>query len=257
MTEESVQSILPAFHAAWTDGQSKAAASPELLPVMLTRACVAVLPVDGAGLSLHDDDFRVPVGASDDVATAAERLQFTQGEGPCIDAAGQRRILVASTSELVDRWPSFSDELFRQTPYRGIVSVPLALTSRAYGALDLYVVDPRRMAELRLDEVSAVCGEIVDAMRVAADVRMASADAAAPGERDSAGEVLPVWLITAPAEARAFVWVAMGMVISEFNFNAGDALALLRSFAYGRGQTVDAVAADVVSGELRLSQLQA
>jgi hypothetical protein len=61
---------------------------PELLPVHLARAATTSLRVDGAGLSVHDAaGHSTPLGASDEDATTAERLQFTAGSGPCMFAA--------------------------------------------------------------------------------------------------------------------------------------------------------------------------
>lgn len=91
-------------------------AGPDLLPVRLARACVGVLGVDGAGLSVVSGAFRVPLGASDDVAALAERLQFTQGEGPCLDAAVHGRLVVAAEPELQRRWPMFPQELLTAPP---------------------------------------------------------------------------------------------------------------------------------------------
>src|SRR6185437_11302048 len=73
------------FHEAW-QAAGRQDGGLELLPVRLAQACVAVLPVSGAGISLLYDDFRVPLGASDDAASCAEQLQFTTGEGPCLQA---------------------------------------------------------------------------------------------------------------------------------------------------------------------------
>ena len=57
------------------------------MPIRLTKACVQVLPITGAGLSLFSaPTMRIPIGASDDTATAAERAQFTVAQGPCFDA---------------------------------------------------------------------------------------------------------------------------------------------------------------------------
>jgi hypothetical protein len=72
--------------AARVRGQPAELAGPELLPVRLARAAVRVLPgVAGAGISvLADPGMRVPLGASDEDAATAERLQFTVGEGPCL-----------------------------------------------------------------------------------------------------------------------------------------------------------------------------
>src|ERR1700710_712461 len=95
------------FRAAWVEGDAQTAVA-ELLPVRLARACVAVLPVSGAGLSVIDDSFRVPLGASDETATTAERLQFTTGEGPCLDAARSGRMVVTRGEEISRRWPRFA-----------------------------------------------------------------------------------------------------------------------------------------------------
>jgi hypothetical protein len=58
------------------------------LPVRLVWACARVLPVTGAGLALMTD--KGPAGtvaATDGPALELEELQFTLGEGPCVDAS--------------------------------------------------------------------------------------------------------------------------------------------------------------------------
>jgi len=62
------------------------------LPVQLLRACSDALPVTGAGLALMTE--RGPAGtlaATDGPATELEELQFTLGEGPCVDASTSGR----------------------------------------------------------------------------------------------------------------------------------------------------------------------
>ena len=81
-----VTSIAQRFQAACADVAEPELAAIELLPVLLARACARVLGVAGAGISVFADDYRVPLGASDNDASSAERLQFTLGEGPCLDA---------------------------------------------------------------------------------------------------------------------------------------------------------------------------
>ena len=61
--------------ACWEESDE---AGPARLPIRLSKACVQVLPITGAGLSLFSaPTMRIPVGASDDTATAAEGAQFT------------------------------------------------------------------------------------------------------------------------------------------------------------------------------------
>src|ERR1700712_1960277 len=143
------------FRQAWIHGDT-ATANPELLPVRLARACVAVLPVTGAGLSLLNDDFRVPLGASDDAAETAERLQFTQGEGPCLNAARSGRVVIAQAEQIEPRWPAFGEQFFQQTPFRAAISIPLPLTADQRGALDLYLNDADQVEQVSLAAVTII-----------------------------------------------------------------------------------------------------
>lgn len=119
-------------------------AGPELLPVRLMRACAKVLPVAAAGISIFSrGDHRVPLGASDDTAAFAERLQFTVGEGPCLNAHNRGRPILATEAVISERWPTFYDELVTHTPYRSITSFPVRRGLNGDAAIDLYFTDPQ------------------------------------------------------------------------------------------------------------------
>jgi hypothetical protein len=237
------------FRAAWAAHEDGEDRGPELLPMRLTQACRAVLPVDGAGLSLLDNDFRVPLGASDDVAAAAERMQFTLGEGPCLDAAKERRVIVSDRDQLMQRWPLYAHELFTRTPFSGVASVPLALYRDTYAALDLFVSDSSRLGAVSLADVSALSEEMVEALLLAQTVPPPSSD-------DTLDDSEPAWMRGPTTRARTFVWVAMGMMMTEFDIAAPDALALLRSYAYSQDTDLDRVAADLAGGGLDFSALR-
>ena len=79
--------ITEEFQTAYAQLREPAVAGPELLPTRLAKPCTRVLPIDVAGISMFTaPTMRIPIGASDDDATIAERLQFTVAQGPCIDA---------------------------------------------------------------------------------------------------------------------------------------------------------------------------
>jgi len=215
---------------------------PELLPERLARACAEVLPVDGAGISLFfASDRRLPLGASDDQAAVAERLQFTVGEGPCLTAHASGQPVVAQEAEIGSRWPAFHDELVTRTAVRDIISLPLVDRARIFGALDLYLVPPK--------EVRAVA--LVDALAVASEVVSLFARAG----RADRGREGPAWLDAPAAERRSLVWQAMGFVNAGLGISSEDALALLRAHAYSQGLPVDDVAVHVLSRRLPLEQL--
>jgi ANTAR domain len=236
------------YRAAWADSRDPATAIPELLPMRLTRACVQVLPVSGAGLSLINDDFRVPVGASDELASTAERLQFTQGEGPCLEAARTSRIVMAGEADIEQLWPLFAADFFTQTPYRGALCMPLRLSPDTVGALDLFVVHPKDLARISLSDAVAVSDQIIDALT------MAQAIAGPVGRYSEEPE--PAWLQSGAVRDRTNVWMAMGILMTRLKTTAPDALAVLRGYSYSHGTVLDEIARDLISGRLDVEQLE-
>jgi hypothetical protein len=217
---------------------------PELLPVRLARACAEMLDVDGASLSLVDSSGeRVPLGASREDAQTAERLQFTVGAGPCMAAQETRQPVFAVEEDLQRRWPAFADLLFEQTPFRGVVALPLQPALAGPGAIDLFFEDA--------DDVTTL--DVFEAMAVGELVTSALSDAAvwstwSPDEG-------PGWLHGPAPRRRAAVWEAMGKVGIELDVAVATALDLMRSAAYAAGRTVDDVAEDLLSGRLRPADL--
>jgi GAF domain-containing protein/ANTAR domain-containing protein len=214
----------------------------ELLPARLAHATAIALPASGAAISLIEEAFRVPLGSSDDNATLAERLQFTQGEGPCLDAVRTRAAVAVSTAEMTARWPTFAGELRAHTPYHAAVSVPV-LFDGLVGAVDLFFDDDDALQDVRFADVTRVCDIISGILSSAAPLGPA-------GTRDTGAQDddQPAWTRAEAALERRTVWVAVGMVMVSTHLDADDALAALRADAYGRGSTLDAVAADLVAG---------
>ena len=237
------------FHAAFQRVTDPQLAGPEMVPARLARACAIVLEIDGAGISFIYDNFRFPLGASDQTSSTAEQFQFTQGEGPCLDAARTGQVLVAESTQIDRRWPSYAAELFARTPFRGVATIPISLAASTKGALDLFLIDERALASVRLADAVAVAEAVVEALD--------SFDAETPDAVDQAtGQLVPSWLTGPSAQQRRYVWVALGMVMSRFRTSAPDALALLRSYAYGNGTDLDELALALVERRVTLDQLR-
>jgi len=216
---------------------------PELLPERLARACVAVLPVDGAGMSLFfAEDRRLPLGASDAAAALAERLQFTVGEGPCLTARATGQPVVADEEDLLRSWPAFADVLLSQTPIRGVIGLPLHDPLQDIGAVDLYLQSPAQVRAVGLADALAVLRALT--------LRFSAAMAEEPHS-----EAGPPWLDAPPAGRRAQVWQALGMINAGLELRTPDAMSLLRAYAYGHDAVVDDVAEALVQRRLRLDEL--
>ena len=216
---------------------------PELLPDRLARACAALLPVDGVGLSIYfSADRRLPLGSSDATASAAERLQFTMGEGPCLSAHATGLPVVADEAELAERWPGYHDALVTQTPVRAVISLPLQGGLEEIGALDLYLHAPGDVRALGLADSLVVTGALSETL--------AAAMAAEPHTEDG-----PAWLDAPGVSRRAAVWQAVGFVNVGLGLPSPDALAVLRAYAYGNDAELDDVAQALLERRLTLAEL--
>ena len=217
---------------------------PEMLAVRLTRACVAALPIDGAGLSLHDmNGFRTPIGASDPVASRAERLQFTHGVGPCVRAHDDGVAIAFDEADIARNWPVFHSSLVTETPFRAVLAVPLLPPLGPLVVLDLYVREPQTLPDTDREDVQDVT--------IALTRAMVAATLGAPVQEGRRG-----WWDGPDALRRARVWQATGMVNVALGLDAADALVTLKAHAFATGRVVDDVADDLVAGRLSLDQLR-
>lgn len=226
--------------------------SPELLPSTLARAAAVVLGYDGAGLCLMSEpSIRVPLGASDELSAAAEQLQFTVGEGPCFEAFHTSRATAVSVVDMRDRWPALAQQHFAQTPFRGGLSVPLLASGRCFGVLDFYLRESRTVDESEIIAGQQVADAVTKHLRGIPPV---------PGLKtsngNSADEVdVSALLTSTSARRREQVWVAVGMASLSLRLFPGQALAVLRSHAYGSGRTLDDLAGDIMSRKFDLAAL--
>ena len=233
------------YLAAVVKGFETSEHGSDLLPQVLARACVAVLPVTGAGLGLAEK-LRVPLGGSDDAVGRAERLQTTLGEGPCLAAIETGRALTADKSEIAARWPAYHRELVRQTPFRAVASLPLRVPGQPpVGALDLYTDDVRMPPDASSAEVQAAIADQISGLLFDAPLVRA----------DWTDEPVAAWLAGPDVAGRMQVWEAVGMVMQTLAATQGEGLALLREYAQGNGATLDTVAERLVTEQLTPADL--
>jgi hypothetical protein len=175
---------------------------PDLIAVRLASAAAAVLPVDGVGLSVHGGrDLRTPLAASSEVATTAERLQFTAGGGPCLSAARSGLPVFATEEVLARRWPVFHELLITHTPVRSALALSLHGSLEGVGAMDLYFADPDGASAVDVVEARCVAELVTDHLSEAADWSgWTPTDA-------------PAWVDTPDARRRGRRWMAVGMLM--------------------------------------------
>jgi hypothetical protein len=104
--------------------------------------------VDGASISVfHGVEMRGTFGSSGPLSRTLDELQFTFGEGPCVDAVSEgRRVLVEDLDDATEqRWPALTGA-FLEHGVRAVFALPVTVSATCVGALDLY---RRRSGPLR------------------------------------------------------------------------------------------------------------
>ena len=210
------------------------------LAEQVCQAYVAGLDVDGAAISLLTaSTSSQTLCATDATAELLEELQFSLGEGACVEAAVTGRpVLVPDLhhSTEVSRWPIFAAAVVEQADVGALFAVPFQWGAINLGVLDLYRTAPGSLSDVQLrDAISA-------------------ADMAALmflGMRTDSGD--GEWLDHS-VYGRAEIHQATGMVLAQLGVSATDALARMRAYAFVEQRLLSDVAHDVVSRRLRFTQ---
>jgi hypothetical protein len=99
-----------------------------VLAERICRACVDGLDIDGAAISLHTaSTLRQTLYAGDATSDLLEELQFTLGEGACMDAARTGRpVLVPDMADVTGsaRWPVYAAAVVEQAGVGAVFALP-------------------------------------------------------------------------------------------------------------------------------------
>ncbi|HEX4060654.1 MAG TPA: GAF domain-containing protein [Streptosporangiaceae bacterium] len=205
----------------------------------LCRACPELVGVSGAGIMLMSGDVpRGSLAASDDVSHLIEDLQYTMGEGPCVDAYQQDRVVIEP--DLADpaapRWLAFTPRALR-AGVRAIFGFPLRVGAVRLGALNMY----RNAPGLLSDDQHA------DALVVAeVTARWVLEMQSGAPSRTLARE------LEIGADFHFSVHNAAGMVSVQEGISVTEALIRLRAFAFSQDRLLADVANGVIARRLRL-----
>lgn len=199
------------------------------------RACVPELGVDGAGLTMIvGGQPQGTLGASDGRFAAVEELQFTAGEGPCVDAHASGTMVGEAALASTSRWSGFAPGAV-QRGVEAVYAFPLQVGRARLGALDLYRFEPGRLSPHAYGEAQGVAERITNGLvTLLADAAPGTVPTAMTGSTDG-----------------AVVHQAAGMVSVQMDVSVADALVALRARAYVTGSRVSEIAARVVERHLR------
>ena len=205
----------------------------------ICAGAVAWLGVTGAAVILMSrQETGATVVASNDAVRTIEELQFTLGEGPCLQAFQSGTPVLEADLRHASDWPEFSRQA-QDAGARAVFALPLRLGAIRLGVLYLYRAEPGTLTDDQLGDGFALAD-------LATELLLETQAYVPEGEigPDLGGG----WAL------RAVVHQAAGMIAAQLDIDLGEALARLRAHAYGNGGKVYDVALDVVERRIRFEE---
>jgi GAF domain/ANTAR domain len=210
----------------------------------LCEACVTLFSMDAAAISLvFAGAASGTLGSSSAAARAYDELQFTLGEGPCLDSVALRApILVADLANANDAlWPAYGPAMLDQK-IRGVFAIPVMVAGEFVGALDLFRAQPGELSDDHLAG-AVVAAELAGVPLL--DLMHSDLQAAVNEPGSSAWAEFN-------ALSRAEVGQATGMLVAQLGVEPAEALVRLRAHAYATSRSATDVARDILDRRLKL-----
>ena len=204
----------------------------------LCEVSADVTAMSGAGIMFVPGD--LPGGSlcsSNQVSKLIEDLQYTLGEGPCVDAHRSGEVVHEPDLVAPDRrrWQGFAPPAI-QAGVRAVFGFPLRVGVVRLGALNLYRDQPGPLGD------DQYCDALVMADVAARAILALQADAVSGGIAAELGT---------DSVLRHVVHQAAGMISIQLDITVSDALVRLRSRAFATNRLVTDLADDVVSRRVR------
>ncbi len=187
-----------------------------VLDVISTLAHETLPGTTGAGVTLIRDRRRTTVAYTDgEVVKAADDLQYSLNEGPCLAAISTAAAVRIDCVESESRWPGWS-ACAAKLGMGSVLTVPLLVRDGAIGAVKVYSREPfnyddrsQRIMELFAQQASTVLTNVKDY-------------AQAQELGDQLREAL---------ESRDMIGMAKGILMSRENVDESTAFDLLRQLS--------------------------
>lgn len=212
----------------------------ELLTVLADR-CVTILGVSAAGLMLvgPDGTLRV-VASSSEQMRLLELFELQNDQGPCLESFQTGRAVTHhDLTTAIDRWPKFAPEAI-SNGFRSVHALPMRLRDNVIGALNLFQTDAEGIDDEGLEAARALANIATITILQYREAR----------ESDQLIDQLNTALNT-----RIVIEQAKGIVSERQRVDMEQAFAALRNYARNNNLRLSDVAAAVVAGTLRTSNL--
>jgi hypothetical protein len=201
-------------------------------------ACVEVLGVTGAGITLMGSGTAGPICVSSARVAGLEDLQFDLGQGPCRDAyhIGQPVRVPHIDAVIEQRWPAYV-ELAARSGIGAFFAFPLMIERARVGVLTVYQAAAGELTPEQDEDCRTLASVLAET------IVSLQAD-------EMTGELAPE--LEPAVVYRAELYQASGIVAVQLSITPFEAAARIRGHAFAANRPVAAVAADILAHRLRL-----
>jgi hypothetical protein len=172
------------------------------------------------------------VASSSDRAAALDEIQHGFGDGPCLTAAREHRLVYVPDMRLEDRWPEYKDA----AAANGIISVlgvPFELDEGARAGLNVYSDEPDKYEQAAMEQIQR---EVLIASRA---LRLAVRQARYQDRQAD---------MDAAMRSRTTIDLAVGIIMGQNKCSQDQAFNVLKSASSTRNVKLRDLAAGIVAG---------
>ncbi|MEX5258435.1 GAF and ANTAR domain-containing protein [Kocuria arenosa] len=173
----------------------------------------------------------VTVAASSHHAEALDEIQYHYGDGPCLTAAREHRVVHVPDTRTDPRWPAYG----KAAAANGILSalgVPFELGGEADAGLNVYANQPDKYDEATIEVIQRQVAQASTILRLA--VRLAR-------HRDTEAD------LQAAMASRTTIDLAVGIVMGQNRCTQDKAFDILRAASSHRNIKLRKLAAELVA----------
>lgn len=207
----------------------------------LTESVVELLDAQAAGLMLADQrgDVQV-VASSSEESRVLELFELQHQQGPCIDSYRTGTQVSVGPDEAERLWPGLGAAV-RDSNFTSVHALPMRLRNETVGALNIFLARPGGLSEADLS--------LGQGMADMATIGLLQERAVK--EWNALAEHLQGAL-----NSRIVIEQAKGMFAERHNIDVSQAFTTLRTHARTTGQTLAAVANQVIDGTFDISAIK-
>lgn len=197
--------------------------------------CRAILPADGVGVLLLEEQRLTVATTNSEVGDAVESLEVELEEGPCVECVRVgHRVLVPDLAAVADRYPRFVPKAL-EAGAGAIHALPMTGHGELVGSLNIVSLVPTEISETDLSTAQMLSDVAVSYIFA---VRMQEETSRLAGQLQNA------------LDTRVLIEQAKGMLAERHGESLGDAFQRLRRHARSHSAPAREIARRVVEDRL-------